>query len=106
MEIYILESLKYNLMVPIALRFYERYAKCAFYKSSESNINQSLEYNLGLYLLFLVAMFPGIQFTYNQSLIAASVTHLVMRIQNYEPNWSTYLTELTGFSRAELETCT
>ena len=79
-ELFIMTSMNFNLNVPVSLKFFERYAHCAFVLC-ESDLEKQENFNLGLYLLHLAAFYPSVQFTYPQSMIAASALHLVFRIR-------------------------
>ena len=84
------------------MRFYERFARVAFAESP----TQEQDFNLGLYLIFIACFYPGIQFDYPQSLIAASAIHCVLRIKDRGIRWSDYLhREVTSYSEDQLKGC-
>ena len=87
LELFIWKQVGFNLHMPIALRYFERFARCAF---AESPTKQD-DFNLGLYLIFIASQYPGLSYSYSQAVIAASAVHSVLRIRENQWTWTEYL---------------
>ncbi|TNV73212.1 hypothetical protein FGO68_gene1133 [Halteria grandinella] len=103
LELFIFKSLHYNLNQPISLKYYERFARCAFPPDSPTSLEDTA---LGLFLLFIACFYPGLHFNYPQSLLAAAAVHLTLRIRDSQWIWSDYLhREVTGYAEYQLREC-
>ena len=104
MELFIWKHICLNMHIPVSIKYYERFARCAFADSP----TRTQDLNLGLYLLYIASFYPGIQFEFSQSLIAASAVHCVLRIRENQWTWSEYLhNEVTcgAFTEKDLRAC-
>eukprot|EP00347_Sterkiella_histriomuscorum_P005688 403355644 len=98
-EIFIFRMLKFNFYQPAAIRFFERLCRAIQIEKT------SIQYQLGLFLLHISAMYPSLNFDNSQHQIANAVIFTVLKIVNFDKNqndletfWPSYLQELTGHS--------